>query len=96
MLAQQAFSTDFLSMWKWGESKGFDVATDSTQIMPSPHALKLAWGEHCHPLVKIPLQVCVCMDANCTTIYSFIDLFNLLKVHTRTKKKDEGLMVCHS
>ena len=33
-------------MWKWGESKGFDVATDSTQIMPSCHALKLAWGEH--------------------------------------------------
>ena len=46
MLAQQAFSTDFLLMWKWGESKGFDVATDSTQIMPSCHALKLAWGEH--------------------------------------------------
>ena len=46
MSAQQAFSTDFLLMWKWGESKGFDVATDSTQIMPSCHALKLAWGEH--------------------------------------------------
>ena len=25
----------------------FDVATGSTQIMPSCHALNLAWGEHC-------------------------------------------------
>ena len=24
----------------------FDVATGSTQIMPSRHALNLAWGEH--------------------------------------------------
>ena len=45
--AQQAFSTEFPLMLEWGESKSFDVATGSTQTMPSCHTLNFAWGEHC-------------------------------------------------
>ena len=33
-------------MWEWEECNNFDVASGSTQILPSHHALKLAWGEH--------------------------------------------------
>ena len=47
MLAQQAFSISFPLMWEWEECDSFDVASGSTQILPSHHALKFAWGGHC-------------------------------------------------
>ena len=46
MSAQQAFLKDFPLMWEWEECYSFDVASGSTQILPSRHALKFAWGEH--------------------------------------------------
>ena len=46
MLAQQAFSISFPLMWEWEECDSFDVASGSTQIMPSRHALKFVWGGH--------------------------------------------------
>ena len=46
MSAQQAFSIDFPLMWEWDECNGFVVATGSTQITSSHHALKFAWGEY--------------------------------------------------
>ena len=36
-MSAQAFSTEFPLVWEWGKSKSFDVATGSTQTMPSCH-----------------------------------------------------------
>ena len=55
MSAQEAFKLDLPLMWKWEECNSFDVASGSTQILPSHHALKFTWGEHCHHLLLLYL-----------------------------------------
>ena len=66
-------------MWEWEECNSFDVASGSTQISPSSHALKSAWGEHCytyslHLLVPLAVQFsevwnllhsCICRRCSC-------------------------------
>ena len=68
MSAQQAFSVDLSLVWEWEECNSFDVASGSTQILPSHNALKFTWGEHCIVVTKIARprsnSTCICACCN--------------------------------
>ena len=57
-------------MWEWEECSSFDVARGFTQISPSRHALKFAWGEHWWYHAHSPSSCCFVFAHSCAFLWT--------------------------